>query len=60
MTIASLTTGMTATSQSLVNCAEAVRIGNDIQQVLDDESPVKSIKKSAKCKNLASLQEDIH
>ena len=56
MTIASLSSGGTTTNKSAVNCVDAVRIGKEMQKDLDDESPVKSMKISNKCKNLAALQ----
>ncbi len=59
MTIASLSSGGTATNQSAVNCEDAVRIGKEMQKDLDDESPVKSMKTSNKCKNLAALKKKV-
>ena len=50
MTIASLSSGWTTTNKSAVNCEDAVRIGKEMQKDLDDESPVKSMKTSNKCK----------
>ena len=59
MTIASLSSGGTTTNKSAVNCEDAVRIGKEMQKDLDDESPVKSMKTSKKCKNLAALQKKV-
>ncbi len=59
MTIASLSSGRTTTNQSAVNCEDAVRIGKEMQKDLDDESPVKSMKTSNKCKNLAALKKKV-
>ena len=43
---------MITSSNSLVNCEDAVRIGNEIQSDLDNESPVKSMKTSKKCRKV--------
>ncbi len=43
----------------MVNCDDAVRIGHEMQKDLDNESPVKSMKTSKKCKNLADLQKKV-
>lgn len=59
MTIASLSSGMITTDKSVVNCEDAVRIGQEMQKDLDDESPVESMKTSKKCKNLADLQKKV-
>ena len=59
MTIASLSSGLVTTNKSVVNCEDAVSIGQEIQKDLDGESPVKSMKTSKKCKNLAALQKKV-
>ena len=59
MTIASLSIGGTTNNKSAVNCEDAVRIEKEIQNDLDYQSPVKSMKTSNKCKNLAALQKEI-
>ena len=59
MTIASLSIGLITTNKSVVNCEDAVRIGQEMQKDLDNDSPVKSMKTSKKCKNLADLQKKV-
>ena len=50
---------MITSDKSVVNCEHAVRIGQEMQKDLDDDSPVKSMKTSKKCKNLADLQKKV-
>lgn len=59
MTTASLSSGMTTTDMSVVNCEDAVRTGQEMQKDLGDESPVESMKTYKKCSNLANLQKKV-
>ena len=59
MTIASLSSGVVTTNKLAVNCEDAVKIGKEMQKNLDDESPVKSMKISNKCKNLSCLKKKV-
>ena len=55
MTIASLSSGILTTNNSCMNCEDAVRIGQKMQKEHDEETPVRSMKISNKCKNLTVL-----